>query len=129
MLNTKMDFTRLGKQNIRGFQRNGYLFIPGLFFILIGLVAVFAPMLLLGVIAAFCISLGLIFCVLTWKFLRLKRNLDKVAKDFSQQFQGSVQIRGMRVDGRSPFAEEEESDDYLAEYEIKEVDPKKIIFH
>ena len=128
MFHSRIHVVRAGKDGIRSFQRTGYLFIPGLFFILIGLVAVFAPMLLIGAIAAFFISLGLIFCVLTWKFLRLKRTFDKAAKDFTNQFQGTVQIRGMRVDGSSPF-EEEQHEDYLADYEIKEVDPKKIIFH
>ena len=78
MFHSRIHVVRAGKDGIRSFQRTGYLFIPGLFFILIGLVAVFAPMLLIGAIAAFFISLGLIFCVLTWKFLRLRRNSTRI---------------------------------------------------
>jgi hypothetical protein len=62
--------------------------LPGLFFICIGLSALFLPALLLMLVAGFCISFGALFCTYSLKFLALKRRLSS----FSHQIEARLII-------------------------------------
>lgn len=134
-----MRVQQFGRNSVNSFRSTGYLFLPGLFLVLIGVIAVFAPMLLLGVIAAFCVTVGVLFCLLTWKFLHFKKHVESLSKQFKDnQFRGTVEIRGMRV-GAAPeeyFVQEEifdETEIIDAEEVVGEegvIHPqKKIVFH
>ena len=87
------------------------LFGPGLFFVVMGLVTLFAPGLLLAVIAGIFLFLGLSLAIIAWKFIQLKKRVEKVAKGFD----GRVYIQGLTVE--SP-----------EDYEVVD-DEKKIVFH
>ena len=91
------------------------LFIPALFFVLLGVLAIVAPKLLLFLIASTFLFVGLVAAVLAYKFLTMKRKLETMVKDLS----GKVVVQSARP--RSPFELEED----LIEQEHK----KKVVFH
>ncbi|RMG42285.1 MAG: hypothetical protein D6719_06750 [Candidatus Dadabacteria bacterium] len=70
------------------------LFLPGIFLVAVGVVAVLAPRLLIAVLAGLCISVGVVFCYLAWKFLQFKRKVENAVN----QFQGRIFVQGVSVD-------------------------------
>ena len=57
--------------------RLALVFIPGIFFLLIGLSVVLAPKLLLGLVAGFFLACGALLCYLAYRFLQIKREMSK----------------------------------------------------
>ena len=53
-------------------------FAPGVFFILLGLLAVLAPRLILFIVASFFLFVGACFCLIAWKVIQLKRKMAEV---------------------------------------------------
>ncbi|MDZ4785481.1 MAG: hypothetical protein SGJ02_05330 [bacterium] len=62
------------------------LYLPGLFFVLLGTLAFIAPKLLGAIVAAMFIFLGTIFCFFVWKFLTLKKKVEGMIKNYGAQF-------------------------------------------
>ncbi|MCB0340271.1 MAG: hypothetical protein KDD53_11735 [Bdellovibrionales bacterium] len=91
------------------------LFGPSVFFIALGVAALFAPNVLLGIIAGFFLFLGLASCFLAWKFIKLKGRIEKAVKDL----QGRVSIHSVNISS-DPF---DEFDDF------DELELKKTILH
>ena len=67
---------------------------PGLFFIVVGLVALVAPRLLLAILAAFALVFGVLFVYLGWRLMSFRRNFDRILHDLKSQVSvHAVQIR------------------------------------
>jgi len=104
---------KLDKQPLVFYTGNERLvFFPAVIFIFLGLMALVAPKLLLAVVASFFVFVGLLCAFLAWKFIQLRRKVEKVVKDLK----GSIVIQGYQ--GKSPFESEESPEDI-----------KKIILH
>lgn len=91
--------------------KRGLSFLPGLFFIALGLLVVFAPRLLIGAVAAVFVFVGLLFCYAAWKVVQFKRKLRTIAKDVESKFG----VQGFQI--RQP------------DIEVEPGDYKKIVFH
>ena len=92
--------------------RQSLLFLPGAFLVGLGLLAIFAPTLLFTLIAAFFMFAGFLACLLVWKFLKFKKQVQNMLK----QMEGQVTVHTVNV--QDPFSTEEESQE-----------TKKIIYH
>ena len=106
--------------NIRSVTPSRYsiLFGPGVFFLLIGLAVLFAPRLVLAVVAAFFLFVGVMSLYLAWRFIEVKRNFTKTFNDLKSR----VSIQTLQV--VDPQIEEQ----LRSEIERVRVD-KKIILH
>lgn len=62
---------------------SSFLFIPGVFFVLVGAMAVFAPGLLIAIVASVFLFVGLLLSFLAWKFLKFKKKVDEMTQQFS----------------------------------------------
>jgi hypothetical protein len=89
----------------------GFLFVPGLFFVAMGLCAVVAPQLLVLAMAGFFLFLGASFFFVAWKFIQLKKRFDHLAKNFEAR----VYLQSVRP----PQFEEEEAAE----------EQKKVVYH
>lgn len=76
-------------------------FIPGVFFILMGLATLIAPNFFIGLLAGFFLFLGAIMCFCGWKIVRLRQRFVKLAREF----EGRIIIQGVDL---SPQFEQEE---------------------
>ena len=92
---------------------NGWFFVPGAFFLLLGLFALVAPKFLLGLLVALFVFLGALFCFVGWKVVRLKNRLQEFVK------KGGAQVLIQKVE--SPTTQ------ILFEDEIEP--EKKITYH
>jgi hypothetical protein len=99
------EFKSLGK-------RHAVYFIPGVYFILLGLVTCIAPTLVIGLIAGCFVFCGITLCFLAWKFILFKKKVVRVLSEFNN---GRVVIRAVDMPSQ------EEEDPYA--------EGKKIVFH
>ncbi len=83
------------------------LFSPGIFFILLGLVTVLAPRLILGVVAALFIFIGFAVLVVAYKFYQLRKQADKMFKNF-----GSAQVYSFEL-GKKEYSVNDDDDDVV----------------
>jgi hypothetical protein len=91
--------------------RRSFPFIPGLAFILLGLLVLFAPRLLVAAIATVLFLIGGLLCFVAWKLGQFKRQLTNLARDLD----GRIQVQAFHVkEPRTNVADEDE---------------KKIIYH
>jgi hypothetical protein len=108
-----------------------FLFTPAVFFLLVGVLTVLAPGLILALVASVFLFLGIILATLAWKFMRFKKHVEKVAKDF----QGKVHIQGLSVEDAEfteSFTESELTDAELVDADFEENEEgrvRKIILH
>jgi hypothetical protein len=91
------------------------LFIPALFFILLGLLAIVAPRFVLFLVASFFVFIGCLAAFIAWKFIQLRKKFNTVVKDLS----GKVVVQAARH--QSPFDFEDDI--------IIEESKKKITYH
>lgn len=100
----------------------GSVFIPGVFFLALGVLALLAPWLVAGVVAAILLFLGAVFSFLAWKVLQLKKRFDA----FSRQLQGSIIIQH-----RTPTSVYVEDIEVIEDGELMDLprDQKKIVYH
>jgi len=87
------------------------IFMPGLFFAAMGVCALIAPQLLIAAISGFFLFLGLVFSLLAWKLIQLKKRFEKVARNFEAR----VYLEGFDT---GCFADDEQG-----------FEQKKVIFH
>lgn len=122
-------------------ERRYVFFSPGLFLIVLGLAVVLMPKLFLFFIAAFFLTVGILACLLIWKFLQFKQKFESLSKEF----QGQVIVQGVRVDGIRKQTEknsglqtirskqtnlfEEPISGELSLTDLTARDTKKIVFH
>jgi membrane protein implicated in regulation of membrane protease activity len=92
-------------------------FMPGAFFIAIGLSVAFAPQLLMSAVAGFCVFFGFASFGLAWKFIQLKNRVEKVAQSFETRIMVQAIPHGKLAD-----PEERVQD-------LGTVQTKKILFH
>jgi hypothetical protein len=91
--------------------RRSFPFIPGLVFIVLGLLVLFAPRLLIAAIATVLFLIGGLLCFVAWKFMQFRRQLTTFARDL----EGRIQVQAFHVkEPKSPFTDAED---------------KKIIYH
>ena len=92
--------------------KKSFVFLPGLFFILMAVAILVAPRFVLGILAGLLLFIGFSLCLLAWKFIQLKDKFTSVTKAFGSK----VQFQGFQIkDSR--------------DIEDSESDEKKIIFH
>jgi len=92
-------------------------FMPGAFFVMIGVCVAFAPQMLMAAIAGFCVFFGLASFGLAWKFIQLKNRVEKVA----QSFETRIMVQAIP---HGKVAEPEERTEQLVQPSAK-----KILFH
>jgi hypothetical protein len=86
MQNNSFRLSTLLLSDVPARSKRGLSFLPGLFFIALGLLVVFAPRLLIGAVAAVFVFIGLLFCYAAWKVVQFKRKLRIIAKDVEAKF-------------------------------------------
>lgn len=69
----------IGRQCVAFVSRGG-LFVPGLFFLVIGIATVVAPQLLVSLIASFFLFAGFLLCLLAWKVMSWRQRFEKFAR-------------------------------------------------
>lgn len=121
-------FSRPSKEQVISYSvhasNKALFFIPGVFLILLGAIAIMAPMLLIAAVSFFLLFFGIFFVFLAVKFLRMKKKFEEMTK----QFQGRVIVQGVEVvDGETEFFMDE--DELEEELEEEEALNKKIILH
>lgn len=92
--------------------RLSFPFLPGAFFLGMGLIVLVAPKFFAAVLATVLIFLGCLFCVIAWKFMRIRKNFRHIV----ELFNGKVEIQAFQIGGQ-PDNEDPESES------------KKIIYH
>ena len=98
-------------ESAHNLRQHGIWLAPGMFFFLIGIVALIAPRLVIIAVAAVFFFLGAVVCALGWKLMQLKGRVEKMAR----QFEGRVVVQGVNI-------QPEASSDI-------EIEQKKIVFH
>jgi len=99
------------KVRVLGSSRRSFPFAPGLAFIVLGLLVLFAPRLLIGALAAVLFLIGGLLCFLAWKFVQFKRQLTNFAKDL----EGRIQVQAFHM--KEP------------KITVSDTEEKKIIYH
>lgn len=114
--------------------RRGFSFLPGLMLIALGIVVIAAPRLILWTVALFLLSLGALFCYVTYKILTVKRELNRLAKSFEETvisgFKEGTVFRGGAASDDELFSDITPND--KPDIDITDLnDPhrKKIVFH
>ena len=87
-------------------------FVPGLFFVLLGLMICVAPNLFIAFIASFFIFWGITLVVLAWKVVQFQRKISGILRQINSS---RIVVRTVDVRGMSEY------DPYL--------EGKKIVFH
>lgn len=87
------------------------LFIPGVFFVVTGLVAFLAPQLLVAAVAGFFLFVGFCCCFLAWKFVEFKKRFENLVRNFEAR---------VIVQNTNPVHYSEDD---------PEMEMKKVIFH
>lgn len=91
--------------------RRSFPFLPGLAFIVLGLLVLFAPRLLVAAIATVLFLVGGLLCFVAWKLVQFKRQLMNVARNLD----GRIQVQAFQMKDSSGASTDE--------------DDKKIIYH
>lgn len=89
MRNDSQNWKHFSTSKVITFSPIGVPFMPGIGLILLGLVIFMAPKFFLAAVASFFVMLGVAACYITWKLLRFKRQVSKLA----EEFQHSVEVR------------------------------------
>lgn len=89
-------------------------YVPAMFFVSVGLVALAAPSLIHILLALTFLFIGMLLWFVAWKFVQLKRKFD----GFMKQFDGKVMIQGLNLQDPLEFGEEKEKSE-----------GKKIVYH
>ena len=96
--------------------RQSFVFVPGIFLVLMSFAAVLAPALLLPIAAAFLFLSGIGFCFLAWKVIQLKQKVEKALKNF----EGQLVIQGLAP--REMFERQQQRQAHIES-------PKKVTYH
>jgi hypothetical protein len=88
-------------QSFITFASRGGLFLPGMFFVIIGLTTVVAPRLLVSVLASFFLFVGFLLCMLAWKVMGWRHRLEKFARGIEGKI--VVQAPSNQSGPRDPF--------------------------
>ena len=99
----------LSRSDLRRHSRRSFPFIPGVFFLALGMIVLLAPKFFVAVLASVFFFIGFIFCYAAWKFIQFKRQIVQLTRDLD----GKIQVQAFHV--HRP--EGEGSDD------------KKIVYH
>jgi protein-S-isoprenylcysteine O-methyltransferase Ste14 len=86
-------------------------FLPGAFFLLLGLLVAYVPQLVIGAIATLFVVVGLLLCYAAWKIAQFKRTLRNLASDVESR----VHTEGVKL--RHP------------DIELEQGEYKKVVFH
>lgn len=78
------------QRELRG---SGFLFVPGIFLVLMGVAALLAPRLILALVAGLFLFLGAVLCVVAVKVARLQRKFTRMAREF----EGRIVVQGVNV--------------------------------
>lgn len=103
---------------VRRFTPLALLFVPGVFLLAIGLIAVLAPSVLIGMIAFVLVFFGTLLTLVAWKVLTWKRKLDQIAKNLGKQGYRPAGLQatllfaemasgGLRTKTNQPFTEQQ----------------------
>jgi len=90
---------------------NAFFFLPGILFVLVALVMILNPALIIAAVAGFLLFVGALLCFAAVKFLRFKRQVEKMA----EELQAKVVVHRSDMEDFSQDNGEE--------------DLKKILFH
>lgn len=115
------------KQHMRSYSvalsNKALFFIPGVFFLILGIVAIAAPMLLIAAVSVFFVFFGIFFTIIALKFLKLKRKIDGMTQELKSQMTGKIFVHGVEIlDADDLDLEQEFGDD-------DDFPSKKIILH
>ena len=102
------------RQRTVSFMGKASYFLPGLFLIAIGVLALIAPRFLGAMIAFLFLFLGFAFLLMTWKLTKFFKNVDSVVKGINK----NIVVRSFTVSPKQGEAQDSE-----------DIDGKKIIIH
>lgn len=71
----------------------GFLLVPGLFLVLLGVVALIAPRFILALVAGFCLFVGALLCLVAFKIAQLQKRFARMAREF----EGRIVVHGVDV--------------------------------
>lgn len=106
----KMLLTKLNPKTYHTAVAVNMLFLPGMFLIVGGILALLMPKFFIAILAAFLILLGVSLSFLAWKVMQFKRQVEAAIRGF----EGRFQIEAYPLD--DPFAAQFKSE-------------KKVTFH
>ena len=69
------------------------VFVPGIILVNLAFAVLLAPNMVVTLISGFLLFVGIFSCFIGWKLLRVKRRLEKMAKEF----EGRVLIQGINL--------------------------------
>jgi membrane protein implicated in regulation of membrane protease activity len=69
------------------------LLVPGVFFVLLGIVALVAPRFILALIAGFALFVGALLCLVAFKIAQFQRKFARMARDL----EGRIVVHGVNV--------------------------------
>lgn len=107
-----MKFQLLEKVHISRASQNTAIFAPAVFFLMLAMAVVFAPGLVLALIASFFIFLAVVFSYLGYKLVQFKRTINKTLNEMK----GHIAVQAFHVVDPQTTVE-------------REVDYKKITWH
>jgi Flp pilus assembly protein TadB len=73
--------------------RRSFPFLPGVLFLVLGSLVLFAPKLIMVALAAVLFLVGASLCFLAWKFLQFKRQLSRLSRDLD----GRIQVQAFHI--------------------------------
>jgi hypothetical protein len=97
------------RENLAAKSRRSFPFIPGLFFISLGILVVLAPRLVIAALAGILLFVGALLCLFAYKFMQFQKKITSLSK----QMESKVQFQGFEMQSRRG----------------EEAETKKIVFH
>lgn len=97
------------RDNLAAKSKRSFPFIPGLFFITLGILVVLAPRLIIAALAGVLLFVGALLCFLAYKFIQFQKKIVNLSKEMESK----VQFQSFEIRPRHS----------------EEVESKKIVFH
>lgn len=87
------------RENLAAKSRRSFPFIPGLFFISLGILVVLAPRLIIGALAGILLFVGALLCLFAYKFIQFQKKITNLSKQMESKVQfHNFEIRPNRGD-------------------------------
>lgn len=104
--NIWMNYSR---ENLATRGKRSFPFVPGLFFISLGVLVILAPRLIIAALAGLLLFVGALLCFIAYKFIQFQKKVI----DLSKQMESKVRSNSFEIRPNPN----------------NEVEPKKVVFH
>lgn len=94
-------------QSFSSRSNESFLFVPGMFLLLIGMAAIIAPKFVISLVAGFFIFLGVLVTIIAYKLVKAKRRLESMMKSMTAEIRVDAPFIDILTQSESAPAEDE----------------------